>query len=207
MPIIRREIYRFADLWNTHTIRYQRGRPNLPTGKPIILYHHPDPPAQSYAILPCPDTLKLLQQDVYSYGKFRLLMSDLCAYRNYFYIDPDEYLPKATQEWCLMQLNHIGIQGPITSSMKYGDGIPTHRVAYLYLREMGNNFIRRGGDLTLSVKPTGTYSWVGVGEPVSEVPNGIVIDLDIDQHLDEMDSIDISPELYPEMDGLAAGSE
>jgi len=72
---------------------------------------------------------------------------------------------------------------------------------------MGNNFIRRGGDLTLSVKPTGTYSWVGVGEPESEVPNGIVIDLDIDQHLDEIDSIDISPELYLEMDGLAAGSE
>jgi len=134
-------------------------------------------------------------------------MSDLCPYRNYFYIDPDEYLPKATQEWCLMQLNHIGIQGLITSSMKYEDGIPTHRVAYLYLREMGNNFIIRGGDLTLSVKPMRTYSWVGVGGPVSEVPNGIVIDLDIDQRLDEMDSIDISPELYPEMDGLAAGSE
>jgi len=136
-------------------------------------------------------------------------MSDLCAYRNYFSIDPDEYLPKATPEWCLMQLNHIGIQGPITSSMKYEDGILIRRVACLrvYVREVGNNFIRRGGDLTLSVKPTGTYSWVGVGEPVSEVPNGIVIDLDIDQHLDEMDSIVISPELYPEMDGLAAGSE
>jgi len=191
MPILRREIYRFADLWNNHTIRYQRGRPNLPTGKPIILYPHPYPLAQSYAILPCPDTLKLLQQDVYSYGKFRLLMSDLCAYRKYFYIDPHEYLPKATQEWCLMQLNHIGIQGPITSSMKYEDGIPTHRVAYLYLQEMGNNFIRHGGDLTLSVKPTGMYSWVGVGEPVSEVLNGIVIDLDMNQHLDEMDSIGI----------------
>lgn len=68
MPIIRSEIYGFADLWNTHTIRYQRGRPNLPTGKPIILYHHPIPPAQSYAILPCIDTLKRLQQDVHNYG-------------------------------------------------------------------------------------------------------------------------------------------
>ena len=69
MPIIRGEIYRFADLWNTQTIRYQRGRPNLHTGKPIILYHHPDPPAQSYAIHPCPNTLKLLQQDVFTSAK------------------------------------------------------------------------------------------------------------------------------------------
>ena len=68
MPMIRTEIYGFADLWNTHSIRYQRARPNLPTGKPIILYHHPIPPAQSYAMLPCKDTLARLQQDVESYG-------------------------------------------------------------------------------------------------------------------------------------------
>ncbi|KAG0126345.1 hypothetical protein HOY82DRAFT_472556, partial [Tuber indicum] len=64
IPLIRSEIYGFADLWNTHTIRYQRSRPNLPTGKPIILYHHPTPPAQSYSLSPSVDTLTILQQDV-----------------------------------------------------------------------------------------------------------------------------------------------
>ena len=49
---------------------------------------------------------------------------------------------------------------PISSSMQQDDGIHRHKVAYLYLSEMGNNFITTGGNLLLSVKPTGTYSWV-----------------------------------------------
>lgn len=93
--------------------------------------------------------------------------------------------------------------------MKHDDGLPLHKIAYLYLREMGNNFITRGGDLALSAKPTGTYSWVPLlGDNLSpETPTGTEIDLDIDQHLDEMDPVYISPELNQEEEGFDFGND
>ena len=87
---------------------------------------------------------------------------------------------------------------PISSGIQQDDGIYTHKVAYLYLREMGNNFITTGGNLLLSVKPTGTYSWVPPSSVHSEPPTSSEIDLDIDQYLDEMDPVYISFELNAE---------
>lgn len=98
---------------------------------------------------------------------------------------------------------------PIASSMQHGDGIPTHKVAYLYLHEMGNNFITGGGNLPLSEKPTGTYSWVPPSSVHLEASTSNQIVLDIDQYLDEMESVYISSEVDPEelLDDTNSGNE
>ena len=105
-------------------------------------------------------------------------------------LDPDEYLPEASQAWCRLQLEHIGITSPITTSMQREDGTPVHKVAYLYLREVGNHFITNGGRLTLSNKPTGTYSW----DPSADLQQEehVEINLDVDEQLGELGSVYIS---------------
>jgi len=106
-------------------------------------------------------------------------------------LDPDEYLPESSQAWCQLQLEHIGITSPITTSMQHDDdGTPIHKVAYLYLREVGNHFITHGGHLSLSIKPTGTYSW----EPTADLQQGehVEINLDVDEQLGELGSVYIS---------------
>lgn len=44
-PIIRAVCYTFARLWNAHKIRKQAKRPGVITGKPNVLFYHPEPPA------------------------------------------------------------------------------------------------------------------------------------------------------------------
>jgi len=48
MPIIRQEIYGYADLWNAHTIRRQANRPTVVSGEPVVLDFHPLQPARDY---------------------------------------------------------------------------------------------------------------------------------------------------------------
>ena len=41
IPLIRKEVQYYVNLWNAHAIRNQRKRPNVVAGKPIILYNYP----------------------------------------------------------------------------------------------------------------------------------------------------------------------
>jgi len=41
MPIVRKEIYNFVDLWNAHRIRAQPSCPTVAAGKPVVLYFNP----------------------------------------------------------------------------------------------------------------------------------------------------------------------
>lgn len=68
LPIIRRQIYHFVDLWNIHTIRKQKNRLYLPTGKPVVLYHCPPEGVRVYGKPLHAATLKMLQNDVKDYG-------------------------------------------------------------------------------------------------------------------------------------------
>ncbi|KAG0136912.1 hypothetical protein HOY82DRAFT_598788 [Tuber indicum] len=102
----------------------------------------------------------------------------------------DKYLPESLQKYYQMQLENIGITAPITTSMQQDDGLPTHKVAYLYPREVVNYFVTHGGTLKLSVKPTGTYCWEPSVDLQQEAP--LEINLEIDEYLNEMDSVYIS---------------
>lgn len=41
MPLVRREIEGYTEVWNCHHIRKQKQRPNAVTGQPKVLYHWP----------------------------------------------------------------------------------------------------------------------------------------------------------------------
>lgn len=71
------------------------------------------------------------------------------AYTCHFCIDPDEYLPETTLERYSSQVDLIEIRVRISLGMNHDDGMPLYKITYLYLREMGNNFITREADLAL----------------------------------------------------------
>jgi hypothetical protein len=81
MPIIRQEIYGYADLWNAHTIRRQVNRPTVVSGKPVVLYFQPPPPARDYGSEVPNNRLQRLLQSVEAY-------------------EPNEYLPAITMRFC-----------------------------------------------------------------------------------------------------------
>ena len=68
-PLIRDEIYNFVGLWNNHWIRSQKKqRPNLPTGKPTVLYFTPPDGNANYGSIPDINTLEMLQEEVSAWG-------------------------------------------------------------------------------------------------------------------------------------------
>ena len=68
-PLIRNEIYNFVNLWNNHRIRSQKKqRPNLPTGKPSVLYYTPPDGTSNYGVTPDHNTLNMLMAEVAAWG-------------------------------------------------------------------------------------------------------------------------------------------
>jgi hypothetical protein len=67
MPIIRQEIYGYADLWNEHTIRRQAGRPVVVPGKPVVLYFYPPAPTADYGSVVPEDRLQQLLETLEGY--------------------------------------------------------------------------------------------------------------------------------------------
>lgn len=72
LPIVRDEVYQFVNLWNVHQIQYQKNRPELPTGKPIVLYFIPPEGIDDYGLIPDRTILDRLKADVSEYGKILL---------------------------------------------------------------------------------------------------------------------------------------
>lgn len=68
LPIVRMQVYHYADLWNAHPIRTQPRRPYLPTGKPIVLYHCPPPGVETYGSPVDTNYLEYLRQEVSGWG-------------------------------------------------------------------------------------------------------------------------------------------
>jgi hypothetical protein len=81
MPIIRQEIYGYADLWNTYAIRWQVNRPTVVPGKPVVLNFQPPPPESDYGS-EIPD------------NRIQHLLQSVDAY------EPNEYLPAVTMRFC-----------------------------------------------------------------------------------------------------------
>lgn len=70
MPLIRTEIFDFVDSWNNHYIRRQRNRPNHPTGRPWMMYFHPDENIPIFGSSVNQNILQTLKNDVEEYGKY-----------------------------------------------------------------------------------------------------------------------------------------
>jgi hypothetical protein len=149
MPIIRREIYGFVDLWNAHTIRRQASRPTVISGKPVVLYFHPPVPARNYGSEVPNDRLQRLMQTVEAY-------------------EPNEYLPACTMQFCqnILDSHALDLQlcddGGLDYTAVIGEpAVLVHRVAYIFLRDSLNHHLLAGGnELPMSEIPRGAYDWL-----------------------------------------------
>jgi hypothetical protein len=70
LPIVREQVYQFADLWNAHTIRSQKNRPHVIPGKPVVLHFTPSAPARDFGVKPPSLLLSALRKEVEAYGLF-----------------------------------------------------------------------------------------------------------------------------------------
>ena len=68
--ILRTVTHGFIRLWNKHTIRRQKNQPNLPVGKPYMLYHYPEAGVTDFAIEPDKGLLETLDESMKEYGLF-----------------------------------------------------------------------------------------------------------------------------------------
>lgn len=60
MPLVRQEIQNFVRVWNSHRIRKQPHRPESISGKPWMLYHHPQEGIKDYGLPPDEEILQNL---------------------------------------------------------------------------------------------------------------------------------------------------
>ena len=82
--------------------------------------------------------------------------------------------------WCATALEAVGISGPILFSQTPAEilDVPTHRIAYLYLRQMIVYYLAHGGVLQLSSKPSGILNW--------QPPEAHDLELEIDDKMPDM---------------------
>jgi hypothetical protein len=142
IPIIRQQVFQFANLWNVHSIRRQRQRPNLPHGKPYVLYHHPPSSIMDYSCLPDAELLNKLRIEVDKYSL-------------------DEYLPASTMTWCSDLLIKAGYKLPLRAETANDEGIRMHKLAYRCLRTAIQQHIDSNASPKLSfvAKPTSALTW------------------------------------------------
>ena len=147
MPIIRQEIYGYADLWNAHTIRRQASRPAVVSGKPVVLYFNPPAPTADYGSVVPEDRLQQLLQTVEAY-------------------EPNEYLSATTMQFCqnIFDLHRRELQLQANGGLDYTTiiGEPPvflHQVAYIFLRDSLSQHLANGNELPMSEIPRGAYNW------------------------------------------------
>ena len=68
LPLLREKVYQFVERWNSHKIRKQKNRPNLPTGEPFYNYYYPPDNITDFAQLPNAEVIAQLKHTVISYG-------------------------------------------------------------------------------------------------------------------------------------------
>ena len=159
MPLIRKEVFDFVDSWNNHYIRRQPNRPQHPTGRPWMMYFHPEDNVPTFGSAVNNNTLQLLQNDVAEYGKY---------YSKYLYIncmniriDLDLYLPTDIIKWVTSILARHGRQIPEAWT-------DDHLSIYQLLRLEVQKHIDIGNQYpTLRLLPTPVQPWTW--QPLTEV--------------------------------------
>jgi hypothetical protein len=160
IPILRKEIFRYMENWNAHCIRKQRNRPNSVSGVPTLLYYWPEDSASKFGTAPDAETLKSLQRDLEVFGKCDSKHAIFNSDRTY--IDPNEYLPSATLQWCMNSLLQGGFDvDSLTQERILPTGERAHFAAYKMLREELKHHINNQAEPTLgeTVRPTGGMNW------------------------------------------------
>lgn len=136
MPIVRKAFRETQEAWNAHTIRSQRNRPYLPTGKPVYLWRSSNAP--NYLKKPDKQLLQRLQDEVQSW-------------------DHERYLTSEVEVFCYNTLVQNGLPGIIESASARDD---THTIAYLLLREHLERYERRHGFFEDIRSPEGSHEWI-----------------------------------------------
>jgi hypothetical protein len=138
LPMIQDEIYGFVRLWNAHTIRPQKQRPNVVSGKPFMLYHHPGDGIQNWAV-------------PFSQEEFRTIKNKVKDW------PINAYLPPETLQWCQTFLDSI----QFSYSRNIGDRTKPFESYYLQLRSAIQAHVRSNQEPSLSLlaAPTGAYNW------------------------------------------------
>ena len=101
--------------------------------------------------------------------------------------------------WCETAFEEVGIPGFISFSQTQPEipDVPTHQVAYLYLRQAISRHLASGSPPVISLcsKPSWALSW--------QLPDAPDLDLDIDQEICDV----VVPEYLPVVDLIEAGGE
>ena len=142
VPILREELYSFVRLWNSHSIRKQKNRPNAVVGKPFMLYHHPGSHVQNWGVAFDTEQLREMKTNI---GEW----------------DIDAFLPLETLNWCNGVFESLGF-----STTAAARSLPTDRTApyieiYLLLREKMEFHIQNQFEpaLSLLATPVGAQHW------------------------------------------------
>jgi hypothetical protein len=69
MPILRKEVHGYVDLWNLHSIRRQSNRPNAVIGKPEVNYLWPKDGVKHYGRKIDSIIVKGLENEYADYGE------------------------------------------------------------------------------------------------------------------------------------------
>ena len=158
-------------VWNAHTIRKQRTKPNVPSGRTPNWYMRNVPQGSYDMGLPLnPELVDQLREPVADWGKRYLA---LILFSSYLLdiganvsspADPEHYLPAKTKKWCenwvdvtySVPLDSLrpGVENPIT-------GEKLHKDVYRHLRAAVFAHMESSAEpkLGLLVAPRGAYNW------------------------------------------------
>ena len=142
VPVMRREIRSYIETWNSHRIRKQNNRPNVVVGKPNLLYM-------------CPPTGTHNYQQPLSDDEYSRIWAETPAW------DMDAILPLATQQWCDMQLEDLGLNPHQDAMRAAEDREAPFKEFYLQLRYRALLHIESGQQpiLGLLAHPTGGWDF------------------------------------------------
>ena len=86
MPLIHDTLHDFVRLWNVHVIRKQKSRPSVISGKPFLLYFHPERyDAEDRGLLPDKTLLDSLLEEMGDWGMWSLIHSITIMMINLFF--------------------------------------------------------------------------------------------------------------------------
>jgi hypothetical protein len=181
-------------MWNTHTIRKQPNRPNVPYGKPYMLYNWPQAPGvRNYGLKPNPELLSELEEQTAAHGIFPYSTTIVVNLFAESLIDLNEYLPEVTKNWCAAELEKLGYGNTkVNASEYFPDGTRAHCRVYLQLREALQAHITSGKEPHLSEckKPTGAWEWNPESIEIDEIKSANIYGEGIDRRAKSDDFVE-----------------
>lgn len=142
MPILRTQVLLYVHTWNQHSIRKQRERPHVVSGRLFMNYYHPEH-VINHGFLVYEESLQQLRDSVQGWNMA-------------------EYLSAETLEWCQEILLGLGFDPEKPPPVRPDEAEAPFRTIYLGLRERVITHMRSDAkpDLTLSEAPTGAFDWI-----------------------------------------------